>query len=161
MPRRRTRTRRRSRSAPLIQVALRHAIESLEPRLFLSTYTVTTAADSGPGSLRDAIQNSAADTIHIGVSGAITIQSQLEITRNLSIAGPSSGSITISGRSQSRVLMVDAGVTAEIDGVTISGGRAPDGALGPPGGTWECGGRRRRNCQLREPGAKERHYFGE
>lgn len=48
--------------------AIRSSAESLESRLLLSTYTVTSAADSGPGTLRDAIANSSADTIQFSVA---------------------------------------------------------------------------------------------
>ena len=40
---------------------LRPRIEPVEPRLLLSTFTVTTAADSGPGSFRQAILDADAD----------------------------------------------------------------------------------------------------
>lgn len=123
--------------------ALSHAIESLEPRLLLSTYTVSTTADSGTGSLRDAIQNSAADTIQFNVTGTISLQSQLEITRNLTISGPSSGSITLSGNNAVRVFQIDANVTANLTGLAISNGQAPYG-----GGIFNQGTLALANCTL-------------
>ena len=56
------------RSAHLCR-AIRSFAESLESRLLLSTYTVTSLADSGPGTLRDAITNSPASTIQFSVAG--------------------------------------------------------------------------------------------
>ena len=59
-------------------VEAKWAIEQLEPRRLLSTYTVTTAADAGAGSLRQAIldanAHAGADTIAFAIgSGAKTI----------------------------------------------------------------------------------------
>ncbi len=58
---------------------IRAAIESLESRQYLTTFTVTTEADSGPGSLRQAILDanatSAPDDIHFAIgSGAVSIK---------------------------------------------------------------------------------------
>ena len=54
--------------------ALRAAIETLEPRQLFSAYTVINNADSGAGSLRQAIINSnangGADTIDFAIPGA-------------------------------------------------------------------------------------------
>jgi hypothetical protein len=40
-------------------------VQALEDRMLLSAYLVTTTADTGPGSLRDAITQVNADTSHI------------------------------------------------------------------------------------------------
>lgn len=68
----------------------------------LSTYTVTTLADSGPGSLRQAIleANSSAgpDLIRFRVTGEILLKSALPtIEDHLTIDGPGAGSLTING----------------------------------------------------------------
>ena len=110
--------------------AIRSSAEPLESRLLLSTYTVTSLSDSGPGSLRDAIVNSSADTIQFSVNGIISLSSQLEIRRSLTINGPGAGLAGVSGRNATRVIQVDTGVTAEIDGVMITGGHAADGGAG-------------------------------
>jgi len=117
-------------------------IERLEDRVLLSTYVVTNNLDSGPGSLRDDIKTSNAAggvntiTFAPGLTGTITLTSgQLEISNDLTIAGPGAASLTISGNNQSRVFLIDAGVTASISGITITGGRAPDGTASlSPGG---------------------------
>src|SRR3954468_23709075 len=61
-----------------VKTKLAMAIESLEDRRLMSTYTVTTTADSGAGSLRQAITDAnnhlGADEIHFAIgSGAKTI----------------------------------------------------------------------------------------
>lgn len=72
-----------------------------------ATFTVTNTNDSGPGSLREAINLAntglGADTINFGVSGVIILASQLEITDDLTIDGRGAR-IVISGNSRVRVL---------------------------------------------------------
>ena len=115
-------------------------VERLESRLLLSAFTVTSTSDSGAGSLRDDIlmSNAAggANTITFapGLSGAITLTTgQLEISSDLTIAGPGASSLTISGNNKSRVFQIDANVNAAISGLAISGGHAPDGVQGTLG----------------------------
>ncbi|MGO9649056.1 MAG: hypothetical protein ACLPOO_13485, partial [Terriglobales bacterium] len=53
-----------------------------------TTYTVTSLADSGAGSLRDAIANAVSgDTINFSVTGTITLASTLTINTSLTITG--------------------------------------------------------------------------
>lgn len=94
-----------------------------------ATFMVTTLADSGPGSLRQAIADAnPGDTITFGPgasSGTITLTSgQLAVTKSLAIEGPGAASLTISGNSASRVFGVVAGATARIAGLTIVDGSA-------------------------------------
>ena len=58
---------------------------------------VTTANDTGPGSLREAITNAiAGETITFAVSGAITLSSgELLIAKDLTIAGPGATQLTV------------------------------------------------------------------
>ena len=70
--------------------------------------TVSTTADAGAGSLRDAITNSASgDTINFlpALNGqTITLTSgALTIKHSLTISGPGAGSLTISGGGAGRV----------------------------------------------------------
>ena len=55
-----------------------------------TTFTVTTTADAGPGSLRDAVGRARlGDTIEIAVEGTITLTSgQIFIRQSISIVGP-------------------------------------------------------------------------
>ena len=115
-------------------------VEGLEGRVLLSTYMVTNHLDSGPGSLRGDIQMSnaspGANTITFAVAGTITLTSgQLEISNDLTITGPGSASLTISGANQSRIFQIDSGVTSVLSGMTITQGRAPDGGPGTNGGS--------------------------
>ena len=108
------------------------AIERLEFRRLLSTYLVSNTSDSGPGSLRQAIDqanaNPGPDTITFaaGMSGTIALTSgQLEIsdvTGGLTLIGPGAGSLSVSGNSAGRVFQIDLGAAADISGLTITGG---------------------------------------
>jgi hypothetical protein len=59
-----SRTNRRTISRRPRLATLRPRLEALEDRTLLSAYVVTTTADNGPGSLRDAINQVNADTSH-------------------------------------------------------------------------------------------------
>ena len=112
------------------------------------TYFVVTTADSGQGSLRDALQTATPGrTITIGVTGTIMLSSPLPpIRMALSIDGPASGGVTISGAHAYRVLFVDAaGATVNIANLDIAdglarGGKGGDGIYGGGGGLGAGGG---------------------
>lgn len=107
---------------------------------------VTNLNDSGPGSLRAAVQladnsvgtttitfaNNLAGTIHL-TSGQLELSDTFD---NTQIVGPGAQVITISGGGATRILQVDAGVTAGISGLTITGGSA---SLGSGGGIEDSG----------------------
>ena len=110
-------------------------VEGLEPRVLLSTYTVTNLADDGSaGTVRWAVQQANADpgpdTINfaVGLTGTITLTSgQLEITDTTgqtTIAGPGSG-LNISGfiapGQWTRDIVVDPGAAASISGLELTG----------------------------------------
>jgi HYR domain/Right handed beta helix region len=96
------------------------------------TFTVTNLDDSGPGSLRDAIDQAnmspGADIIDFQdeLSGTITLTTGvLLITDDLTINGPGIFSIIVSGNHASRIFRIPAGVTAMISGLTMRDGSAP------------------------------------
>jgi HYR domain len=95
-----------------------------------TNFTVTTLADSGPGSLRDAIDQAnmtpGADTIDFQdeLTGTITLTSgELLITDDLAINGPGVFAVTVSGNHASRVFEINSGISVSISSLTISDGK--------------------------------------
>ena len=82
--------------------------------VFGNTITVTNTADSGPGSLRDAIATAApGDTINFSVQTPVPItltSGELLINKNLTISGPGASSLAISGNNASRVFDIGSGI---------------------------------------------------
>ena len=103
-----------------------------------ATFTVTNVADSGPGSLRQAIADAngaaGADTVDFqaGLMGSIVLTSgQLDITDSVTVQGPGAASISVSGNSASRVFyLYNSGslLDVTISGLTIDSGSAAFGA---------------------------------
>lgn len=89
-------------------------------RAVAATITVTSTADSGAGSLRDAIASAnSGDTIMLDVAGTITLTSgPIAIDQNLEISGPG----TISGGGTTQVFIVGNGFSVNVDNVTIENG---------------------------------------
>src|SRR5262245_5947979 len=116
---------------------------ALEDRTVPSTFLVENLADSGSGSLRQAILDANADPGEDVIDfapgardGAITLTSgQLSITDDLTIDGPGADRLAVSGNDASRVFRIGSGVTVAIDDLTITHGRADNG-----GGIWNAGG---------------------
>ena len=115
------------------------------------TIVVTTLEDSGPGSLRAAIEQANAspadDTITFapGVAGTITLTSgQLDVnvgpgSGDLTLQGPGDDVVTIDAQRHSRVLAVvgaagDAPGTLTLSGLTVSNGKAEDDEWDGDGG---------------------------
>src|SRR5437899_2056959 len=94
---------------------------------------VTTTADSGPGSLRQAIASATpGETLTFAVSGLITLTSgELLITTNLTITGPGASQLTVqrstaAGTPDFRIFDIRSG-TVTISGLTVSNGRSDSG----------------------------------
>jgi hypothetical protein len=117
------------------------AVQALEDRTVPSTFTVLNLADGGEGSLRQAILDAndlpGADEVRFadGLQGTIALGGvQLSITDDLTIDGPGAELLAVSGSGQSRVFEISTGVTAVLDGLTITHGHADDG-----GGIYNAG----------------------
>jgi hypothetical protein len=103
-----------------------------------ASFTVSTLADSGPGSLRDAVdqanRSTGADSIGFGaLSGTITLTSgAIDIFDDLAISGPGAARLTISGNGTSRIFHIalsapDAAVFATtISGLSLVNATTPD-----------------------------------
>ncbi len=112
-------------------------IESLETRALLATIAVTTLDDAVDGSLRQVIDEAASgDTIDLtGLSGTITLESELTIDKSLTLLGPGQDLLSISGNHTSRVFSQTAGVVVVRD-LTIRDGEGGNGF----GGGWRAEG---------------------
>jgi hypothetical protein len=135
--------RRRVQRFPGKRATFRPTLEALEGRIVPSTLTVTSAADSGAGSLRaDIAAAQAGDTIAFAPSLAgqtITLTSgELVINKSLTIQGPGAGLLAISGGNTSRVFEVSGSTTAGpnvlLSGLTITGGNGRGGPVDSDGG---------------------------
>ncbi|MDM8565042.1 choice-of-anchor Q domain-containing protein [Candidatus Halobeggiatoa sp. HSG11] len=92
------------------------------PLVQAATITVTNNSDSGANSLRQAILDATAgDTINFDADYTITLSSQLDIDKNLTIDGTGQN-ITISGNNAVRVFDVSSG-TVIFNNLTIANGK--------------------------------------
>ena len=76
-------------------------LEPLEVRILMASFSVTSLADTGPGSLREAITLAADnDTIDMtALSGTIALQSELCVAKDLNFTGPGVSALSITGSS--------------------------------------------------------------
>ena len=104
----------------------------LEERITPATITVSSNADAGAGTLRQAIIDANAsagdDTINFGITGTITLASSLPAivtattAGTLSVTGPGSTLLTISGNNKNiQVFNISSGANLSFSGITISG----------------------------------------
>ena len=122
--------------------------EALEGRALLSTIEVTSLDDSGPGTLRAAIEqanlSATQDTVTFAPSvtgNIIRLYSALpDLSANIIIAGPGASALTVDrveSNNVFRIFTVSAGGEVAISGLGIVGGVAPFDALtggGDPSG---------------------------
>ncbi len=95
------------------------------PGLQAATITVNSTADSGGGSLRDALATAAnGDTIDApSISGTITLLTgELLVTNSVTILGPGANQLAVDGNAASRVFHIGSGTTVTIAGLTITNG---------------------------------------
>ncbi len=97
-----------------------------------ATLTVTTLADSGPGSLRQqVIESLPGDTIRLAVNGVITLSNgSISIGHDLNLQGPGVNALIIDGGQSTRLLDVTNGVVTMAD-LNWGGGSADE-----VGGIW-------------------------
>src|SRR5262249_58482318 len=104
-------------------------LEGLEDRCLPST--VTNLADAGPGSLREAITTTEPGGVvdfEPGLAGAITLTTgTLTIAKDLTITGPGSLMITVSGGHASTGVSTDPTFRVAIAGLTIAEGSGANG----------------------------------
>jgi hypothetical protein len=112
-----------------------------------ATFTVVNLADSGPGSLRQAVLDANASpgantvTFADGLTGTIVLTSgQMSITSDLTITGPGAALFAVDGNQQSRIFSISSGATVAIAGLTltnglVTGAPARGGAILNSGGT--------------------------
>ena len=104
------------------------ALLLLAPALHADTLTVTSDADSGAGTLRQAVLDAAAsgDTIvfDAGLSGAfIGLYSEIEVAKSLTIDATSlPAGVTSSGMNASRIFTVNSGQIVTLRALTLAGG---------------------------------------
>ena len=107
------------------------------------TNTVTTLADNGAGSLRQAIAGSwNGDVIVFATNGNLTLTSgEIVITNSLTLTGPGATNLAISGNNASRVFNISStNAVVTIADVTICNGKATNGSVGTSGGSGGNGG---------------------
>src|SRR5262249_21838325 len=109
----------------------RPLVEGLEGRW--APATVTSLADGGPGSLREAIALTppgGTGDFQSGLTGTITLTAgQLTLDKDLTLAGPGADVLTVSGNRASRVFEITPAVTVALSGLRIANGTGPS-----PGG---------------------------
>ncbi len=114
---------------PLIAAILLVAQASLPVAVHATTITVTSIADSGPGTLRDALASAAdGDTIDAtGISGTITLTSgELLVSNSVTILGPGATNLAVDGNAASRVFHIGTSAVVSISSLSITNGRGPE-----------------------------------
>ena len=113
---------------------VRPTLESLEDRSTPATFLVTSLADTGAGTLRQALSDAdtspGADVIQFqggAATGTIIVGTALSVTSDVAIQGPGAAALTVSGNNQNRVFDISAGTeTVSISGITIANGLVSD-----------------------------------
>ncbi|WP_257386266.1 choice-of-anchor Q domain-containing protein [Tahibacter caeni] len=106
-----------------------------------ATFTVTTTADGGAGSLRDALdqanRTAGADTVAFtaGLTGTVVLTSgAIDIFDAVTISGPGAARLRISGNNASRIFRIGPTEPGNVFAATISGLSLTDGNSADEGG---------------------------
>ena len=111
---------------------MKYPVEKLESRRLLATFTVTSTADAGAGSLREAIglanASVGADEIVFDLGGDATVllsSGSIDVTDGLMIAGPGNAEVTIDAQQTSSIFRASATAgTFEVRDLSLSNGSA-------------------------------------
>ncbi|MDB6057354.1 MAG: hypothetical protein JWO95_1198, partial [Verrucomicrobiales bacterium] len=99
---------------------------SLSLSSFGVTFTVTSFADSGPGTLRQAVidanANPGADTINISSAGVITIASPLPLVNDSVVISAPGTNVVITASNTCSILSLASGTTNSLFGLTFADG---------------------------------------
>lgn len=94
-----------------------------------ASFVVTSSDDSGPGTLREVIATACAGTtitFDPRINLILLTSGELPITKGVTILGPGTDKLTISGTNSSRIFNITAGTaTVNISGLTLRDGRPP------------------------------------
>jgi hypothetical protein len=122
-------------SAGAANYAANVTISQLNPSVTpVTLQDAVNAVDNTPGSATITFD---ATVFPAGQLSTITPNGTLELSNTsdqITIQGPGSGQVAVSGNDQHTVFLIDSGVTAEIDGVKITGGHATVVTSGDPSG---------------------------
>ncbi len=98
---------------------------------FAATITVTSSANSGAGTLRQAVLDANnGDTIEFnGSVTSITLSSNIEINKNITIDGPGADVLTISGGGTSGIFHINTSGSVVIRDVLLTNGKAGEESI--------------------------------
>ena len=124
------------------------------PAVLWNPLLVTNTNDSGVGSLRQAILMAnafgGADISFSNVTGTITLLSPLPaLAANITITGPGTNLLTVSGNDQFQVFCMNSGTTNVLSGLTIANGTGTnDLGSGVGGGIYNAGDLLMQHCEV-------------
>ncbi len=109
-----------------------------------SNLTVTSNANSGNGTLRQAIAEACnGSTINFDMNQVVSpitlTTGELLINKNLTIQGPGANQLTVSGNLASRIFNINAGMTVTINGLTMADGRRTGAGTNQGGAVFNSG----------------------
>jgi hypothetical protein len=107
-----------------IMITLGLLLNPLPPDTRAATITVTSTADSGPGSLRAALASASnGDQIEFSVTGVIALTTgELIISNSVDVIGPGPAHLAVDAAAASRVLTLTNAATVSISGLTVTNG---------------------------------------